>query len=52
MSTTVRSIAPALGARSLTAVPVTAAVPGERAGLAATASLTAALAPAGGAGWQ
>ncbi|MEU8381507.1 hypothetical protein [Streptosporangium sp. NPDC048865] len=44
MSTTLRSTAPALGAPSLTAVPV-AAVPGVRAGLAA-------LAPAGGAGWQ
>lgn len=44
MSTTSRSIAPTLGARSLTVAPA----PGERAGLAATA----ALAPAGGAGWQ
>ncbi|MER5643179.1 hypothetical protein [Streptosporangium sp. NPDC002524] len=44
MSTTLRSIAPTLGARPLTASPA----PGGRAGLAAVA----ALAPAGGAGWQ
>ncbi|MGJ6962063.1 hypothetical protein ACSDR0_09125 [Streptosporangium sp. G11] len=48
MSTTLRSIAPVLGVLSLTATPVAAAVPGVRAGLAATAALT----PAGGAGWQ
>ncbi|GAA3419120.1 hypothetical protein [Streptosporangium vulgare] len=44
MSTTFRSIAPTLGAHPLTATPV----PGTRAGLAATAALV----PAGGAGWQ
>ncbi|MEU3164448.1 hypothetical protein [Streptosporangium sp. NPDC006930] len=48
MSTTVSRIAPALGARSLTALLVAAAVPGMRAGLTATAART----PAGGAGWQ
>jgi len=48
MSTMVRSIAPVFGARSFTALPVAATVPEMRAGLAVTAALT----PAGGAGWQ
>ncbi|MFF3437236.1 hypothetical protein [Streptosporangium sp. NPDC002721] len=48
MGTTLRSTAPVLGAPSLTAVPVAAAVTGARAGLAVTAALT----PSGGAGWQ
>ncbi|MEU4832210.1 hypothetical protein [Streptosporangium sp. NPDC023615] len=55
MGTTLRSTAPALGVLSLTAIvtPVAAAtVPGRSTAGFEGAAFTAALATAGGAGWQ